>query len=673
MPGRRRMRGTDILLAVEQENLEWFKEILSYEPKSILLKNREGVGVPFLAAATGNYELVKYIIEYSIASMNERDDTHQSILHYAAKSGNVRMLKYLVEKVGMSPVEGDKACRTPYDIASELGHKEAEAYFEQVVGTPLKEMYRNPIRTGMHPDPSIVRVGEDYYMVNSSFIFFPCIPISHSKDLVHWKVIGHAITNPEWANLDHLEGGRGYWAPDISYYEGRFYITATYRMNDDGTVYRKQMVTSSDKPEGPYCEPTFIEEDGIDPSIFTDEDGKRYMLLNRGARIFEISKDATKKLSEPELLWYGDNKRAPEGPHLLKKEGYYYLFMEEGGTGMGHRITVARSKTLKGNYEPCPYNPIMYQKDEKAALQRAGHGKPVSTQNGEWYMVYLCGRPIEDKTILGRETAMDPITWTADGWPIVNGLKGPSVRQKKPDLKEHLWEEVTKNGFGEDKLSSAWVFPRSPKKDGYTIEAGKLLLKGDQVDLNKVACRSIVLQRQSDFCFSVSVQIEFEEVLDGQDLGLAGYYDENTYLKFGVYGRKNKEENHTLGKGHTIKEKHILEEAHASGQAHTIEEGYTLRVSEWISPNEEKHFETVIPFIKSINLRMDTYGFKRSFYYSEDGMNWIELGTLPCVDYLCDEGHTVGKRFTGAMIGVYAYGGENELLGRFSHFSYNAI
>ena len=637
------MRDKDILLAVDQENLEWLKEILRHSPRAIHTKDHNGVWVPFLAAVTGNFELVKYIVEYSLASMNERDDKHQTILHYAAKAGNVSVLKYLVEKVGLSPVEGDKECKTPYDIVHELGHQEAEDYFRQVVGTSLEEMYRNPIRTGMHPDPSIVRVGEDYYMVNSSFIFFPCIPISHSKDLIHWKVIGHAITRPEWAYLDDLEGGRGYWAPDISYHEGRFYITATYRMNDEGTVYRKQMVTSSDKPEGPYCEPTFIDEDGIDPSIFTDEDGKRYMLLNRGARIFEISQDGTKKLSEPELLWYGDQKRAPEGPHLLKKDGYYYLFMAEGGTGMGHRITVARSKTLKGNYEPCPYNPIMRQSDKLAVIQRAGHGKPVMTQNGEWYMVYLCGRPLEGKTILGRETAMDPITWTKDGWPIVNGLKGPSVLQRKPNLKEHKWEEVTEDGFGIQELGHEWVFPRSPKKEGYLLKGGKLLLKGDTKDLNDVACRSVVLQRQKDFCFSVSVTVEIEQLLEGQNLGLTGYYDENTYLKFGVYGQQNEEE------------------------------GYLLAVSEWISPEEKRHFELELPFLKSLKLRMDTKCFERSFYYSEDGANWKEVGKLPYVDYLCDEGHTEGKRFTGAMVGVYAHGKEKEITGKFSHFSYDKL
>jgi xylan 1,4-beta-xylosidase len=134
------------------------------------------------------------------------------------------------------------------------------------------------------------------------------------------------------AALDDLEGGRGYWAPDISYYKGRFYITATYRLNDTGNVYRKQIVVSSDKPEGPYSKPAIIDEDGIDPSIFNDDDGRRYMLLNRGARIFELNEDATKQISKAELLFYGDNKRAPEGPHLLKKDGYYYLFEAEGGT-----------------------------------------------------------------------------------------------------------------------------------------------------------------------------------------------------------------------------------------------------------------------------------------------------------------------------------------------------
>ncbi|MBN2222246.1 MAG: family 43 glycosylhydrolase, partial [Vallitaleaceae bacterium] len=426
--------------------------------------------MPFVAARVGNLGIVQYIVEYSKASMNMVDQKNRNILHYATESGKLDVVVYLVEKVGMSPVVADRDLVTPFDIAQRNKYLDIIAYYETVCGCSFEEMYRNPIRSGMFPDPSIVRVGEDYYMVNSSFVFFPCIPISHSKDLIHWRIIGHAITNPKWAYLDELEGGRGYWAPDISYHKGKFYITATYRLNDTGTTYRKQMVVSSEFPEGPYCEPVFIDEDGIDPSIFTDDDGKRYMLLNRGARIFEVNQEATMKISEPKLLFYGDQKRAPEGPHLLKKDGYYYLFLAEGGTGPGHRITVSRSKSLMGNYEPCPYNPIMRQKDEMAAIQRCGHGKPVMTQKGEWYMVYLCGRMIgEGYSILGRETALDPIQWTADGWPLVNQLKGPSALQKKPDLLECRWEEKNRDDFEEEILDPNWMFPRPPKEKGYYL------------------------------------------------------------------------------------------------------------------------------------------------------------------------------------------------------------
>ena len=340
--------------AILEQKISEVKRILEEEPSEIDRKGADGILMAFLAAKTGNLDILKYIVEYSRASMNIWDDSHRNILHYAVISGNVEMCRYLTEKVGMSPLSGDIDLETPYELADRLGFSELVKYFEGYVGAPLSDMYKNPIRTGFFPDPSIVRVGDDYYMVNSSFVYFPCIPVSHSKDLINWEIIGYAITNPEWCMLDGIEGGRGYWAPDISYYNGRFYITATYRLNDDGNIYRKQIVVSSDKPEGQYSKPAIIHEDGIDPSIFTDDDGRRYMLLNRGARIFELNADCTEQISEARLLYYGSNKRAPEGPHLLKKDGYYYLFEAEGGTGPGHRITVSRSRALMGNYEPCP-------------------------------------------------------------------------------------------------------------------------------------------------------------------------------------------------------------------------------------------------------------------------------------------------------------------------------
>lgn len=631
---------TKLLQAVSAQNLEELKEILVQEP-ALVDEAIDGVWIPFYVARSGNFAMMKYIVEYSRASFNTVDEENRDILHYGVQSGNLELVIYLVDKVGMSPVRGDVNLVTPYQIAHEMGYKEIEAFFAERVGARYEDMYHNPIMTGMHPDPSIVRVGDDYYMVNSSFVFFPCIPISHSKDLLHWEVIGHAITNPEWAKLQNLEGGRGYWAPDISYYEGRFYITATYRLNDTGTVYRKQMVTSAERPEGPYCEPVFLDEDGIDPSIFTDDDGKRYMLLNRGARIFEISPDGKQQLSEAKLLYYGHQKRAPEGSHLLKKDGYYYLFQAEGGTGPGHRISVSRSKELFGNYEPCPYNPIMRQTDEKAGIQRAGHGKPVMTQNGEWFMVYLCGRQIDGKySMLGRETAMDPITWTPDGWPIVNNLQGPSVLQKKPNLPEFIPSSDV-DDFSQGKLSYEWVTPRAPEAGAITFKDGKLLLLGSKYPLSTMHARNILLRRQTAFAFDFEAVVLVPEMVKGQHIGITCYYDENTYLTYSIW-------------------------------KDTTE--YQLRVTEHVGQNTQTTYAESLedPVGKEITLRVDTKYLARSFSYKLPGDKQFRVSTaLNNVFYLCDEGIRMGKRFTGAMVGAYAYSGAGEeFFGEFVKLTY---
>ncbi|MCM1252111.1 MAG: family 43 glycosylhydrolase [Clostridium sp.] len=639
--------------AIEDKNLNEVERILVENPPCIDEKTKDGVPLALYAAKAGDFPIVKYIVEYSRASMNTVDDENRTILHYAAMSGNLEMNRYLVEKVGMSITAGDTNLVTPYQIVWERGDKELLAYYEKQVGAPYEHMYHNPIRTGMFPDPSIVRVGEDYYMVNSSFIFFPCIPISHSKDLVHWEIIGHAITNPKWAKLDELEGGRGYWAPDISYDNGTFYITATYRLNDTGTVYRKQIVVSSDKPEGPYSEPAIIDEDGIDPSIF-HEDGRHYMLLNRGARIFELNNDCTKQISKASLLYYGDQKRAPEGPHLLKKDGYYYLFLAEGGTGPGHRISVARSRKLMGNYEPCPYNPIMRQMDEKAAIQRCGHGKPVCTQNGEWYMVYLCGRRVEGSySILGRETALDPVTWTADGWPIVNRLQGPSVLQIMPNLP--VWQNGTR-GEGkayaagtdisdaafENGLPKDFVTPRPPEADGVRVQDGKLILKGSRAPLSNVAARNILVRRQSAFCFKAEAELTVPVLSEGQEAGITCYYDENTWVCFFVSREK---------------------------------ENYFLQVKEHIGKEDIRHTREELgsPVGEQYILGVETRYLHRQFYYGKVEEERKTVVELPNVYYLCDEGISMGKRFTGAMVGMYAYAGESPLFAEFERFYYQEM
>lgn len=643
-----------------------------FNPKGIVEGSEDwcaedGTYYPFYMAKQGDFETVKYLVEYSAKlSLNTTDNNNRNLLHYAVLGGSFAMCEYLVRRCGMSPVSGDINLVTPYELIHEMNKradirkkegKQIEAFFEEVTGARYEDMYHNPIVRGMHPDPSIVRVGEDYYMVNSSFVFFPCIPISHSKDLVNWKTIGYAITNPDWARLKGLEGGRGYWAPDISYFDGRFYIAATYRLNDDGEILRKQMVTSADKPEGPYCEPVFFDEDGIDPSIFTDDDNRRYMLLNRGARIFEISADGKKQLSKAEMLFYGDYKRAPEGPHLLKHNGYYYLIEAEGGTGIGHRVTVSRSKTLKGYYEPCPYNPIMRQENPKEALQACGHGKIVQTAEGEWYMTYLCKRQnAEGKYLLGRETALDKVEWTADGWPIVNRLQGPSYLQKKPAVGFDICEESgikkseERGGFSSiNPLDFVTVRYKSEEGIITDIDNGdfKVMLKASRKSLSSMEAENLFLIRQTE------VNAEFEAALlldekgslkNGQHAGILGYYDENSYVRFSL---------------EAVGDKVLL-----SVQEHLGKEDLSYN-----------SFNVNIPeAARKLYLKMVIRGKCRKLLYAVDDTDYHCVCTLDNVFYLCDEGIKMGKRFTGPMLGIYAYAGDMEPFCQvFSGFKYTTI
>ncbi len=629
----------ELISAIDRQDFEDIKRILTEDPNLVNETTSEDVPILLYASYTGTLQILRYLVEYSRASLDLRDPELRTALHYATLSGDPEKVKYLVERCGMSITEGDRRLVTPYQLAYEKSlqvHPDRDyagilKYYEEKTGAPYPDMYHNPVRTGCFPDPSVVRVGEDYYMVNSSFIYFPCIPISHSRDLVHWEIIGHAITNPEWAKLDELEGGRGYWAPDISYDNGTYYITATYRLNDTGSVIRRQIVVSSDRPEGPYSQPVYIEEDGIDPSLF-HEDGRHFMLLNRGARILELSADCRKQISEAKLLYYGDQKHAPEGPHILKKDGYYYLFQAEGGTGIGHRISVARSRELMGVYEPCPYNPIMRQTDPQATLQRCGHGKPVSTPDGRWYMVYLCGRMLENSfSILGRETALDPITWTADGWPVVNNLQGPSALQKMP---LPAWTPEEASGLD-------YVTPRPPQM-GAVVHIGEdiSLLSSPQL-LSAVDARNIYLRRQTAFDFDMSVRMETADLPDDGAAGITGYYDENTWVVFGLK---------------------------------RIGDRYALQVVEHIGDEDIMHPALELETLPgAVLLQMETRGLRRTFRgYDAEG-RLLQEEVLEKVYYLCDEGLRRGKRFTGAMAGLYAHGGRKQFRTRFRELRYQDL
>ena len=395
------------------------------------------------------------------------------------------------------------------------------------------------------------------------------------------------------------------------------------------------------------------------PEAFNILQGSMSLIGNR------VILGATRKISDAALLYYGYHKRAPEGPHLYKKDGYYYLLEAEGGTGPGHRVTVSRSKELFGTYEPCPYNPIMRQEDEGAALQRCGHGDLVDTPDGRWYMVYLCGRMTGDGySILGRETALDPVTWTADGWPIVNSLKGPSAMQVMPySASESSFEKNCDSD--EDRLSPCGLFmdymtPRPFEEGGVICRPGRFRtfeITGSRAPLDSTLSRNIVLRRQTAFRFRYEVTLELPKLCEGQSAGITGYYDENTFFEFGITARS--------GRIYVYSREHIGDE-----------DRFKLSDSQLES--------------SEIRLRMDTDYLRRDLYFRSCGeddadrapgdeapakelietSDYTLFTTLDNVNYLCDEGLKKGKRFTGALVGMYVCRGVGSLKAIFHHDSY---
>jgi len=630
------------------------------------------------AALNGDLEKIKRLT-YGRMNLEDTDVDGKTILHYATMSGSLEMVKYLVLNCQMDPTYADNDLLLPLDLAK----GSVKSFYEEYLGFDIEKTYRNPVRRGFHADPSIVRVGDYYYMVNSSFVYFPCIPISRSQDLVHWEVIGHAVTDKDWAkeHLLNLQGGRGFWAPDISYCNGRFYICATLRNNDDMEFPQTQMVTSSDRPEGPYDTPVIHNIRGIDPSIFTDDDGRRYMLLNRGARMHEISSDGKEILSDAQMICYGYSGHAPEGPHLIKKDGYYYLFLAEGGTGKGHMITVFRSKELKGPYESCPYNPIMTQKNESAAIKCCGHGKPVKTPDGRWFIVYLCSRLAYDEYgFLGRETCLDEMIWTLDGWPIINKGKGPSYIARLPfdresfdadmslayDLnKEENDKEMTDvssqkemNEFVLDSLA-----PKEKRKitknemcfvrvmdDDYIeiIDSDSVKIKPCGMDLNNSKCRSICLYSQKDFVTDDAVVLKNTNITKGDECGLVLYYDENSYIKFGI--KKKLSEEADTSKDCTGCRNECAENPYDNDGCG---EAFEVKISEYV---DDKYTRTLRKFVSlddlhGVSFKVHTDKLKRIFYLNDE-----YIGELDNVTCLCSEGLIKGKRFTSAMIGAFCVG-----------------
>jgi alpha-N-arabinofuranosidase len=424
----------------------------------------------------------------------------------------------------------------------------------------IKKGFSNPILAGFYPDPCICKVGSDYYLVNSTFSYFPGIPVFHSKDLVNWKLIGHVLDRPEQLNLDGLGVSRGIFAPAIRYNKGIFYVTCT--LVDGGGNF----VVTSTNPAGPWSNPTWLHQvNGIDPCLFFDEDGKTYLLYNSDApdnkplydghrtiRICEFDKDKLQIISENKILINGgvDISKKPiwiEGPRLFRKDGYYYLTAAEGGTAEGHSQVIFRSLKVDGPYIPYEKNPILTQRNlnpkRNNPITCTGHADFIQTDNGDWWSVFLGCRPYkpfeENYYNTGRETFLAPVKWT-DGWPVINPGKEevqfyyplPTKPVKDSTYIPYSGNFIIKDDFNKPILDKNWIFLRTLREKWFSLSDKKGFLKL-QVRPEKVSDStgnpSFIGRRLQHSIGYASLSLEFNTQNDNEKAGLLIFQDEKHF------------------------------------------------------------------------------------------------------------------------------------------------
>jgi alpha-N-arabinofuranosidase len=403
-------------------------------------------------------------------------------------------------------------------------------------------VYTNPVLSGFHADPSVCRVGDDYYLATSSFEYFPGVPIYHSKDLVHWRQIGHALTRASQLSMAHTRSSQGIYAPTLRCHGGTFYMVTT-NMEGGGAFY----VHTKD-PAGPWSEPVWLNDKswGMDPSLFFDDDGKAYYTRHGGGEhggVYQaqIDLEAGKLLEQPRLIWPGTGGVWPEGPHLYKHDGLYYLMISEGGTSYNHSLTMARSKSPFGPFEAAPSNPILTHRGHpELPLQATGHGDLVQTPEGKWWVTLLGIRPQSQRHHLGRETLLAPAAWNEQGWLTVNGGAPLQLTMPAAGLPPAApWPaEPLRDNFDAPTLALQWAQLRGPGDGLWSLgeRAGVLRLKGSDVTMNDVAQPAFIGRRQEHMRMRAATQLEFRPDATSQAAGLVLRQNEKNYYELRVTG-----------------------------------------------------------------------------------------------------------------------------------------
>ena len=517
---------------------------------------------------------------------------------------------------------------------------------------------QNPILKGFNPDPSILKVNDDFYIATSTFEWFPGVQIHHSRDLISWRLISHPLKRTSQLDMCGNPSSGGIWAPCLSYDNGVFYLIYT-DVKSISSIFidtHNYLVTASDIC-GEWSDPVYLNSSGFDPSLFHDDDGRKWLVNmlwdyrpgkdNFGGILLQEYSKRERCLKGPvKNIFKGTDLGVTEGPHLYKHNGYYYLLTAEGGTFQGHAVTMARSEHITGPYEVDPQNPILTSRyDCSLPLQRAGHASLVETQNGEWYMAHLCGRPLPSRgrSILGRETSIQKMRWTEDGWlrldcggntPLVC-IPGPelqvSVREKPPerdDFDSHTLDinfQTLRIPLGEDMLS-------------LKERPGFLRLKGGE-SLSSLHRQSLVARRQQAFRYTASACMEFEPETFQQMAGLICYYDTLNFYYLHVTCDDD------LNKCLNILVCNNGKFNYALGKALEIQN------------------------VQQIFLRAQIDYDRLQFCYSENGSEWSKIGSEYDASILSDEYYEyIGEmRFTGAFVGLCC----QDLSGRRRHADFD--
>ena len=434
-------------------------------------------------------------------------------------------------------------------------------------------MIRNPILPGFNPDPCICRKGDDYYMAVSSFEWVPGIPVYHSKDLKNWELLTHVLTNDTAVDLKKLPSAKGIWAPCLTYCEKEDLFYVVYGvMNSMNARYFDvdNFVITSKNIEGPWSEPVYIHSSGFDASILHDDDGRKYIVslewetregYEKPGAICMVEYCPEKKeiIGYPKRIWSGGtNRGCIEAPHLTKRGEYYYIMCAEGGTGYGHSVTMGRSKNVWGPYEGDPTNPIVtsipgdfYERHDpdhlkpkyynpESILQKSGHGSYVETQLGEVYLVHLTARPFvpELRCTLGRETAIQKMIWTDDGWlRMADGSNLAKEFIEESKLPEYKLPQIPSfDDFDSGELGIQYYSPRIMPTSFADVKSrpGYVRIRGQEsrCSLNKV---SILARKLTSVYATITTKMEFKPEVHQHSAGLIMYYDNMNYIYLRKY------------------------------------------------------------------------------------------------------------------------------------------